>query len=203
MVETMFLGAETIAPLLRRLVPRAEIETRPRLSQLTYAGPAKLTRLPARSAIVAFSANEVYAIAEAVRRRRGGGEGPGEEFVEIDPSELSGVFAAPRWLRDAGLTSWLLVGVTLLLMGLVWLMTLTSSIVLPVITAGVIAAVAGQLVSLMQRHNVPRGLGALLVFLLIAAAGALAVYLILDGIASESATTGRYTKNRQQNRPTD
>jgi ATP-dependent RNA helicase SUPV3L1/SUV3 len=72
MVETMFLGAETIAPLLRRLVPRAEIETRPRLSQLTYAGPAKLTRLPPRSAIVAFSAQEVYAIAEAVRRRRGG-----------------------------------------------------------------------------------------------------------------------------------
>ncbi|MBW6399423.1 DNA helicase [Roseomonas sp. HJA6] len=72
MVETMFLGAETIAPLLRRLVPKAEIETRPRLSQLTYAGPAKLTRLPARSAIVVFSANEVYAIAEAVRRRRGG-----------------------------------------------------------------------------------------------------------------------------------
>jgi len=72
MVETMFLGAETIAPLMRRLVPRAEIETRPRLSQLAYAGPAKLTRLSPRSAIVAFSAQEVYAIAEAVRRRRGG-----------------------------------------------------------------------------------------------------------------------------------
>ncbi|MCK8784841.1 DNA helicase [Roseomonas sp. NAR14] len=72
MVETMFLGAETIRPLLQRLVPGAEIETRPRLSQLTYAGPAKLTRLPARSAVVAFSAGEVYAIAEAIRRRRGG-----------------------------------------------------------------------------------------------------------------------------------
>ncbi|PZP42078.1 MAG: DNA helicase, partial [Azospirillum brasilense] len=72
MVETMFLGAETIRPLLQRLVPRAEIETRPRLSQLTYAGPAKLTRLPPRSAVVAFSASEVYAIAEAIRRRRGG-----------------------------------------------------------------------------------------------------------------------------------
>jgi ATP-dependent RNA helicase SUPV3L1/SUV3 len=72
MVETMFLGAETIAPLLRRLVPQAEIETRPRLSQLGYAGPAKLTRLPPRSAVVAFSAAEVYAIAEAIRRRRGG-----------------------------------------------------------------------------------------------------------------------------------
>jgi len=72
MVETMFLGAETIRPLLQRLVPQIEIETRPRLSQLTYAGPVKLTRLPPRSAVVAFSAGEVYAIAEAIRRRRGG-----------------------------------------------------------------------------------------------------------------------------------
>ncbi len=72
LVETMFLGAETVRRLLKRLVPEAEIETRPRLSELTYAGPAKLSRLPPRSAIVAFSAAEVYAIAEAVRRRRGG-----------------------------------------------------------------------------------------------------------------------------------
>ncbi|MBC4014411.1 DNA helicase [Siccirubricoccus deserti] len=72
MVETMFLGAETIRPLLQRLVPQAEVETRPRLSQLTHAGPQKLTRLPPRSAVVAFSAAEVYAIAEAIRRRRGG-----------------------------------------------------------------------------------------------------------------------------------
>ncbi len=72
MVETMFMGAETIRPLLQRLVPQAEVETRPRLSQLTHAGPAKLTRLPPRSAVVAFSAAEVYAIAEAIRRRRGG-----------------------------------------------------------------------------------------------------------------------------------
>jgi ATP-dependent RNA helicase SUPV3L1/SUV3 len=72
MVETMFLGAETIRRLLKRLIPDAEIETRPRLSDLKYAGPAKLSRLPPRSAIVAFSGAEVYAIAEAVRRRRGG-----------------------------------------------------------------------------------------------------------------------------------
>ena len=72
LVETMFLGAETIRPLLHRLVPQAEIETRPRLSQLTHADPAKLLRLPPRSAVVAFSASEVYAIAEMIRRRRGG-----------------------------------------------------------------------------------------------------------------------------------
>ncbi len=72
MVETMFLGSETIRPLLQRLVPNAQAETRPRLSQLTYAGPAKLVRLPPRSAVVAFSAAEVYAIAELIRRRKGG-----------------------------------------------------------------------------------------------------------------------------------
>ena len=72
LVETMLLGAETIRPLIRRLVPHVEIETRPRLSQLEYAGPTKLLRLPPRSAVVAFSATEVYAIAEAIRRRRGG-----------------------------------------------------------------------------------------------------------------------------------
>jgi ATP-dependent RNA helicase SUPV3L1/SUV3 len=72
MVETMFLGAETIAPLIRRLVPQAQIETRPRLSQLTYAGPAKLVRLPPRTAVVAFSAAEIYALAELIRRRKGG-----------------------------------------------------------------------------------------------------------------------------------
>ena len=72
LVETMFLGAETVRPLLNRLVPNADIQTRPRLSQLVHAGPAKLTRLPPRSAVVAFSAAEVYAIAELIRRRRGG-----------------------------------------------------------------------------------------------------------------------------------
>ena len=72
LVETMFLGAETIRPLLQRLVPQASVETRPRMSQLSHAGPVKLVRLPPRSAVVAFSAAEVYAIAELIRRRRGG-----------------------------------------------------------------------------------------------------------------------------------
>src|SRR5262249_5772844 len=72
LLETMRLGAETIRPLLQRLVPQASIETRPRLSQLTHIGPAKLVRLPPRSAVVAFSAADVYAIAELIRRRRGG-----------------------------------------------------------------------------------------------------------------------------------
>ena len=57
--ETLFLGAETIRSLIRRLIPEAEHETRPRLSNLIYTGSRKLSRLPPRSAIVAFSATEV------------------------------------------------------------------------------------------------------------------------------------------------
>jgi ATP-dependent RNA helicase SUPV3L1/SUV3 len=72
LTETMFLGAETIRPVLQKLVPEAEFVTRPRFSTLTYTGPQKLTRLPPRSAVVAFSAAEVYATAELVRRQRGG-----------------------------------------------------------------------------------------------------------------------------------
>jgi ATP-dependent RNA helicase SUPV3L1/SUV3 len=70
--ETMFLGADTIRPLLKLLVPEAEVITRPRFSTLTYTAPAKVTRLPRRSAVVAFTAQDVYALAELVRRRRGG-----------------------------------------------------------------------------------------------------------------------------------
>jgi ATP-dependent RNA helicase SUPV3L1/SUV3 len=70
--ETMLLGAETIRPLIRRLVPEAEFITRPRFSVLGYAGPKKLTRLPRRSAVIAFSAADVYGLAELMRRHRGG-----------------------------------------------------------------------------------------------------------------------------------
>jgi len=70
--ETMFLGAGTIARLIRALVPEAEHVSRPRLSTLSYAGPRKVTRLPPRSAAVAFSAAGVYELAEMLRRQRGG-----------------------------------------------------------------------------------------------------------------------------------
>ncbi len=70
--ETMFLGAETIRPLLKQLAPEAVVEDRPRFSRLDYSGYRKVTRLPPRSAVVAFSASEVYRLAELVRRQRGG-----------------------------------------------------------------------------------------------------------------------------------
>lgn len=70
--ETMFLGAETIRPLIKELVPDADIVTRSRFSVLTHTGPKKVSRLPNRSAIVTFTANDVYALAELIRRQRGG-----------------------------------------------------------------------------------------------------------------------------------
>ena len=70
--ETMLLGSATLEPIVRQLVPKAEIIERPRFSTLTHAGSAKLSRLPPRSAIVAFSAEQVYVVAEMLRRFRGG-----------------------------------------------------------------------------------------------------------------------------------
>ena len=69
--ETMLLGAATLRPALEALLPGINVVTRPRMSQLHYAGQKKITRLPSRSAIVAFSSDEVYAIAELIRRQRG------------------------------------------------------------------------------------------------------------------------------------
>ncbi|WP_267396990.1 MULTISPECIES: helicase-related protein [unclassified Sphingomonas] len=70
--ETMILGSEALRPMISALVPDADIIGRPRFSRLTYAGAKKISRLPKRSAIVAFSAEEVYAVAEMLRRLRGG-----------------------------------------------------------------------------------------------------------------------------------
>src|SRR3954447_1744313 len=70
--DTLLIGASTMQPAIERLLPGIPIIGRPRLSTLTFAGERKISRLPPRSAIVAFSAEEVYAIAELIRRQRGG-----------------------------------------------------------------------------------------------------------------------------------
>ncbi len=70
--ETLFLGAETMRGRIQALIPQARFLTRPRLSTLSYAGSKKISRLPGRSAVVAFSADSVYAIAELIRRQKGG-----------------------------------------------------------------------------------------------------------------------------------
>jgi ATP-dependent RNA helicase SUPV3L1/SUV3 len=70
--ETMILGSATLEPMVKALIPKAEITSRPRFSTLSHAGVCKLSRLPKRSAVVAFSIEQVYAMAEALRRFRGG-----------------------------------------------------------------------------------------------------------------------------------
>ena len=70
--ETILLGADTMRGLVQRFVPRAYFTSRPRFSDLAYTGAKKLTRLPRRSAVVGFSAEDVYGIAELIRRQRGG-----------------------------------------------------------------------------------------------------------------------------------
>ncbi len=70
--ETLLIGSATMRPLVEALIPGVNVVTRPRLSNLSFAGDKKISRLPPRSAIVAFSAEEVYAIAELIRRHRGG-----------------------------------------------------------------------------------------------------------------------------------
>jgi predicted PurR-regulated permease PerM len=127
-----------------------------------------------------------------LRRLRGAEGQEGDQYIEIEPGVLSGLFAAPGWLRDAGFSAWLLVGVVVLMAGVVWLLTLTAVIFIPVVVAGVIAAVAVQLVDLLNRRRVPRAVGALIVLLLIVAAGALAGYLVITGIGSETSSISRH-----------
>ena len=103
-----------------------------------------------------------------------------DDQVDIDAGELSGIFAVPQWLRGAGQASWLLVGLTLLLVGIIWLLALTNVIVLPLIAAGIVAAVASPLVAWMHRHGLPRGLAAALMMLAIIA-GAIGMTLVVVG----------------------
>ena len=108
------------------------------------------------------------------------------DFVEIEASELSGIFASPAWLRDLGIMAWLLVGVTLLLVGTVWLLSLTQTIVIPVVTAAILASVLAPLVRRLKRRGVPRGAGAAIVLLLIVLAGAALAWLVIRGISAQS-----------------
>jgi putative heme transporter len=120
--------------------------------------------------------------------RRPGREGGGveEEVVEIDPAELSGLFSAPAWMRDLGFSAWLLVGVAVALLGAIWLISLTHTIVMPVVTAAIIASVTVPLVDWLKRRRVPRGIGATLVFLGIALIGVGVGIIVLNGIASQA-----------------
>ena len=96
------------------------------------------------------------------------------------------MFSAPKWVRDLGLLAWFLVGVAILLVGLVWLLGLTSTITLPVILGAILATVAGPLVTRMQQHRVPRAAGAAIVLLALVALGVLIFLLVVGGLVEQS-----------------
>jgi predicted PurR-regulated permease PerM len=110
---------------------------------------------------------------------------PPRTVVEIDATSLSRVFSAPMWLRDLGLLAWFLVGVGLLLVGLIWLMGLTSTITEPVLVGLVLATVAGPLVTKMQ-PRIPRAAGAAIVLLGLLALGVVILLLVFGGIVEQS-----------------
>lgn len=120
-----------------------------------------------------------------LRREKGTAE---DEVIELEPGALSGIFAAPQWLRDLGISSWLLFGVAAALVGAIWLLSLTETIVMPLITAGIIASVASPLVDWLHRHGIPRGIGATLVMVVIVLIAFGVGLLVLVGIGSEASS---------------
>jgi len=96
------------------------------------------------------------------------------------------MFSAPQWLRDLGFASWLLVGFVLIIVGLVWLLGQTSTIVMPVILALVLGAVTGPIVGALERRGLPRGAGAGLVLLGLVLIGAAVLFLVVHGITANS-----------------
>ena len=104
----------------------------------------------------------------------------------IQERQLSSVFEPPKWLRDLGRAAWLLVGVVLLVVGLVWLVAKTATITVPVLLGLVIATVASPLVNGLQRRRVPRAIGALIVLLGLLCVAVLVLVLVLGGIVAQS-----------------
>jgi predicted PurR-regulated permease PerM len=116
-------------------------------------------------------------------------DGEAHTVVQLDADQLrqlSAVFSAPRWLRDLGVASWLLVGVAALLVGLTWVGGMTSTIAVPVLVGLVISTVASPAVSWLHSHRWPRALGALLVLLFVIAIAVLIVILVVGGIRAQS-----------------
>ena len=111
-----------------------------------------------------------------------------DDRIKIDAHELSEIFKVPQWLRGVGQASWLLVGFGVLLVGVVWLLALTDVIVLPVLTAGIVAAVASPLVAWLHGHGIPRGLGAALLMLAIILASVGVTLVVVGGIVGEASS---------------
>lgn len=117
-----------------------------------------------------------------------------EPIPSDELTALSSTFAAPRWLRDLGRTSWLLVGVLLVLVGLAWLLGTTYTITAPVVGAMIVAAVTSPLVARLTRH-MPRALATVLVLLGILVAAVAMFLLVIGGITSQHAAISEHASD--------
>ena len=115
------------------------------------------------------------------------------EFAAGEAGEVASVFAAPRWLRDLGRTSWLLVGLFALLAGVFWLLGTTNTIVGPVVAGTIVATVAMPIVDVLERH-MPRAAAAGIVLLGLAAIGAFVLVLVIGGITSQESSISEHAK---------
>jgi len=131
------------------------------------------------------------------RRKDAAGIAVGRDGIEISVSELealSTVFSPPRWLRDLGRASWLLVGVFALLAGLIWLLGVTYTIVGPVVGAAIVATVAMPLVAKLERH-MPRAAAAVIVLLGLVALGLVVVVIVIGGIVGQESEIGDHASS--------
>jgi len=112
------------------------------------------------------------------------GTAAGDGTTQVDSRELARMFAAPGWLQDLGLLAWFLVGLGLVLVGAIWILGETSTIVMPVVTGTIVAAVAGPAVTWLQRHGLPRLAGAALVLLALLALAVVVFLLVVHGIVA-------------------
>jgi predicted PurR-regulated permease PerM len=109
----------------------------------------------------------------------------GTPTVEFEPHDLAGLFATPAWLRDLGISAWFAVGITLFLIGAIWIVSLTHTIVMPVITAAVVAAVASPVVGWLQGRRLPAGLAAALLLVGLVVLTGVVTVVVLAGISSQ------------------
>jgi predicted PurR-regulated permease PerM len=98
----------------------------------------------------------------------------------------------PRWLRDLGRTSWLLVGLFALLAGLVWLLGTTQTIVGPVVAGTIVATVTAPIVGRLTEHRIPRAAGAAIVLLVVAALAVVILVMVLGGITGQSSEISKH-----------
>jgi predicted PurR-regulated permease PerM len=112
---------------------------------------------------------------------------PGEtDVAPLEPRHFAGVFEPPEWLRDLGFMAWFLVGLLALLVGVVWILGLTSTIVDPVAVGAVVAIVASPIVGRLQRHRIPRSAGAAIVLVSLIGLAVVVVALVIGGIVDQS-----------------